>query len=58
MPHPSRRERSGAREVDFHPRLAEELFAQPPLAMDDLFENSAVRLRVGKLISEAVADHD
>jgi hypothetical protein len=36
-------------------RAAVKLFAEPSLLIDDLFEDAAVRLRVGKAISESVS---
>ncbi|HEY2684253.1 MAG TPA: hypothetical protein VGI93_12130 [Steroidobacteraceae bacterium] len=36
-------------------QAANDLFATPPLSMQDLFNNSAVRYRVGKVITEAAA---
>ena len=41
-------------EAEVYARMAEALFDEPPLPLDDLFEDSLVRLRTGIVISEAM----
>jgi hypothetical protein len=41
--------------AEIYERMGQELFAALPLPIEDLFDDPSVRLRVGKIISEAVS---